>query len=247
MGYEARLRGVLDYDIRKRAFTRFDIVVLGDLYGDTDPNNWLVRPGRNPWGLLSSWCGGVEPRRSTAAARLPDEEGSREVPGHAKDGADSLDPPEATAMGMSAARGDRLLSFLECDRTSPGRSWPIRRRTLPVGNRPPAPTAPGSTSPSGRASSSTAARRPPTPTRAGSSIRTRKEWTLLWPHDALTRDEADKPWRVLLPRDIVWSLDRPGPARMHGVVYDSHDEASRLLRRPSVGRSFAATGAAIRG
>jgi len=50
----------------------------------------------------------------------------------------------------------------------------------------------------------------------------RKAWTLLWPHDALTRDRADQPWRVLLPRDIVWSLDRPGPARMHGVGYDSH-------------------------
>ena len=52
----------------------------------------------------------------------------------------------------------------------------------------------------------------------------RKDWTLLWPHDSLTRDRADQPWRVLLPRDIVWSLDRPGPARMHGVVYDSHQK-----------------------
>src|SRR5262245_55702347 len=50
----------------------------------------------------------------------------------------------------------------------------------------------------------------------------KREWTLLWPHDALAREDAAQPWRVLLPRDIVWSLDRPGPARMHGVVYDSH-------------------------
>src|SRR5262245_31893565 len=52
----------------------------------------------------------------------------------------------------------------------------------------------------------------------------RKEWTLLWPHDALAREAADKPWQVLLPRDIVWSLDRPGAARMHGIVYDSHEK-----------------------
>src|SRR5262249_7803696 len=49
-----------------------------------------------------------------------------------------------------------------------------------------------------------------------------RKWTLLWPHDVLVREKADRPWRVLLPRDVVWSIDRPGPARMHGVVYDSH-------------------------
>lgn len=48
----------------------------------------------------------------------------------------------------------------------------------------------------------------------------KKEWTLLWPHDALTKTDAG--WRVLLPRDLVWSLDRPGPARMYGIVYDSN-------------------------
>ena len=50
----------------------------------------------------------------------------------------------------------------------------------------------------------------------------KKEWTLLWPHDSLTRENADKPWRVSLPRDITWSLDRPAPARMHGISYDPH-------------------------
>jgi hypothetical protein len=49
----------------------------------------------------------------------------------------------------------------------------------------------------------------------------KKHWTLLWPHDALVRDEGSKEWRVLLPRDMVWSLDRPGPARAHGLAYDS--------------------------
>lgn len=61
LGYEANIRGVLDYDPTKRAFTRFDIVVLGDLYGDTDGNNWLGRPGRNPVGFAFELCSGVEP------------------------------------------------------------------------------------------------------------------------------------------------------------------------------------------
>lgn len=50
----------------------------------------------------------------------------------------------------------------------------------------------------------------------------KKEWTLLRAHDSLAFDEAKKEWRVLLPRDIVWSTDRPGPARAQGIVYDSH-------------------------
>lgn len=61
MGYEARLRGVLDYDRRKQAITRFDILVLGDLYGDSDPNRWLVRPGRNPLGFAFELVPGDNP------------------------------------------------------------------------------------------------------------------------------------------------------------------------------------------
>jgi hypothetical protein len=61
MGYEARLRGVLDYDIRKRVFTRVDILALGDLYGDSDPNRWLVRPGRNPLGFAFELVPGDTP------------------------------------------------------------------------------------------------------------------------------------------------------------------------------------------
>jgi hypothetical protein len=55
------IRGVLDYDVDKRAFTRVDIVVLGDLYGDTDGNNWLGRPGRNPVGFAFELCSGAGP------------------------------------------------------------------------------------------------------------------------------------------------------------------------------------------
>jgi hypothetical protein len=61
LGYEANIRGVLDYDPKKRAFTRLDIVVLGDLYGDTDGNDWLGRPGRNPMAFAFELCSGVEP------------------------------------------------------------------------------------------------------------------------------------------------------------------------------------------
>jgi hypothetical protein len=61
MGYEARLRGVLDYDVRKQVVTRFDILALGDLYGDSDPNHWLVRPGRNPLGFAFELVSGDNP------------------------------------------------------------------------------------------------------------------------------------------------------------------------------------------
>jgi hypothetical protein len=47
----------------------------------------------------------------------------------------------------------------------------------------------------------------------------KREWTLLWPHDSLVKTETG--WKVSLPRDQVWSLDRPAPARAHGVAYDS--------------------------
>jgi hypothetical protein len=46
----------------------------------------------------------------------------------------------------------------------------------------------------------------------------KKAWTLLWAHDALAHD--GKEWRVLLPRDIVWSVDRPSPARLSGAAHD---------------------------
>src|SRR5262245_2754276 len=66
----------------------------------------------------------------------------------------------------------------------------------------------------------------------------RKEWALLWPHDALTREAPDKPWRVSLPRDLVWSLDRPGPARMYGIVHDAHRKQVVLFGgHPSVDHS----------
>ena len=46
----------------------------------------------------------------------------------------------------------------------------------------------------------------------------KKEWTLLWAHDALAYDKARKQWQVVMPRDLDWSLDRPGPSRGQGAI-----------------------------
>jgi hypothetical protein len=66
LGYEAQIRGVLEYDSKKQVFTRFDMLVLGDLYGDSDPNRWLVRSGRNPLGFAFELV-----RGDTPGERLP--------------------------------------------------------------------------------------------------------------------------------------------------------------------------------
>ncbi len=51
-GYEAPLHGLLEYDRKKAAFTRFDLVALGDVWGrwgDANGKSMAVeRPGRNP-------------------------------------------------------------------------------------------------------------------------------------------------------------------------------------------------------
>ena len=66
VGYEARLRGHLTYDKSKGAFTRFDVIALGDIYGDACADNWLFRPGRNPVGFSFELVSG-----SAASDRLP--------------------------------------------------------------------------------------------------------------------------------------------------------------------------------
>jgi hypothetical protein len=42
---------------------------------------------------------------------------------------------------------------------------------------------------------------------------------LLWPDDSLRYDAKTQSWRVLMPRDIHWSQDRPGAARGQAAVY----------------------------
>jgi hypothetical protein len=47
-GYEAQVRGVLEYDPAQKAFVRFDIVAIGDGWG---PPTEYARPGRAPLGI----------------------------------------------------------------------------------------------------------------------------------------------------------------------------------------------------
>jgi hypothetical protein len=61
VGYEAQLRGFLNYDPAKQAFTRFDVIALGDMYGDAGADNWLFRPGRNPVGFTFELVSGTAP------------------------------------------------------------------------------------------------------------------------------------------------------------------------------------------
>lgn len=64
-----------------------------------------------------------------------------------------------------------------------------------------------------------------------------KSWTLLWAHDELARDVKNG-WRVLLPREITWSVDRPGPARGQGAVYDpDHKKVYLFGGHPTVDHS----------
>jgi hypothetical protein len=66
LGYEASLRGQLIYDAAKKAFTRIDMVVLGDMYGESLEKGWFFRPGRNPVGFAFELSNGRSP-----ADRLP--------------------------------------------------------------------------------------------------------------------------------------------------------------------------------
>lgn len=51
-GYEPRLLGYLEYDRRGKKFTRFDLVALGDTYGQLGGDlKYLYRSGRNPLGV----------------------------------------------------------------------------------------------------------------------------------------------------------------------------------------------------
>ena len=66
VGYEARLRGHISYDKTNGAFTRFDVIALGDMYAETSVDNWLFRPGRNPVGFTFELVSGT-----SASDRLP--------------------------------------------------------------------------------------------------------------------------------------------------------------------------------
>lgn len=50
-GYDARLSGFLTYDPQRKAFTRFDMVAIGDYWGGDNEGGRFKRPGRTPLGI----------------------------------------------------------------------------------------------------------------------------------------------------------------------------------------------------
>ena len=50
-GYDARLTGLLTFDPKKKAFTRFDVVAIGDYWGGDYEGGRFKRPGRTPLGI----------------------------------------------------------------------------------------------------------------------------------------------------------------------------------------------------
>ncbi len=66
LGYEASLHGRLIYDSAQKVFTHFDMVALGDMYGEAGESTWFYRPGRNPVGFAFELSSGFAP-----ADRLP--------------------------------------------------------------------------------------------------------------------------------------------------------------------------------
>jgi len=60
-GHEAKLTGVLEYDQQKRAFTRVDIVAVGDCWGGDREGGRFARPGRAPIGIAFELAKGDSP------------------------------------------------------------------------------------------------------------------------------------------------------------------------------------------
>ena len=64
-GYETPLYGRVEYDRAKMAFTRFDIVAPGDVWGRWGDANgksmYVERPGRNPFGFAFELAAGDSP------------------------------------------------------------------------------------------------------------------------------------------------------------------------------------------
>jgi hypothetical protein len=64
-GFESRLYGRVEYDRAKQAFTRFDVVAPGDVWGRWGDANgksmYVERPGRNPFGFALELANGESP------------------------------------------------------------------------------------------------------------------------------------------------------------------------------------------
>lgn len=65
-GYDARLLGDLEFDAQRKAFTRFDILALGDYWGGDYEGGRFKRPGRTPLGIAFSLT-----TSDTAVDRVP--------------------------------------------------------------------------------------------------------------------------------------------------------------------------------
>ncbi|HKB38606.1 MAG TPA: hypothetical protein VKD72_19335 [Gemmataceae bacterium] len=63
-GYDVRLTGVLEYDSDRKAFSRFDVVAVGDYWGGDYEGGRFKRPGRTPLGIA------FELARGTSAVDL---------------------------------------------------------------------------------------------------------------------------------------------------------------------------------
>ena len=70
-GYDTALRGVLVYDIEKKAITRFDLVAVGEHWGEGTFTG-KARPGRQPLGVAFELASGK------SAADLVPPQGARE-------------------------------------------------------------------------------------------------------------------------------------------------------------------------
>jgi hypothetical protein len=64
-GFEAPIHGILEYDRTKKAFTRFDIVAVGDVWGRWGDANGkslpVERPGRGPFAFVFELARGASP------------------------------------------------------------------------------------------------------------------------------------------------------------------------------------------
>jgi hypothetical protein len=66
-GFEPKVLGYLNWDRKAKAFTRFDVVALGDAYGTPGgDHHFNYRPGRYPIGISLELAGGTTP-----AERVP--------------------------------------------------------------------------------------------------------------------------------------------------------------------------------
>jgi hypothetical protein len=70
-GYEPRLLGLLEYDVAKKRFTRFDIIAMGDHFGKLGHDDSAARPGLQPLGVTFELGNGDLPADRVPPGRTP--------------------------------------------------------------------------------------------------------------------------------------------------------------------------------